>query len=98
MHWIKQLLMRSKVDQQVSWWSRGKKCYQVPRKIFDKHVRTELRHNVVKKYLKHIFPNLLATCTFNSCIIDLYKMNLLCINITYSLRKEKNQYNGGNSF
>ena len=38
-HWINRPLMRAKVDKQVSWRSRGKKCYQVSRKILDKQVQ-----------------------------------------------------------
>ena len=38
MHWINRLFMRAKVYQRVLWWGGGKKCYQVLRKILDKHV------------------------------------------------------------
>jgi hypothetical protein len=30
MHWINWLLRQAKVDEQVSWWSGGQTCYQVP--------------------------------------------------------------------
>ena len=38
MYLINWPFVRAKVDQQVSWWSGGQTCYQVPLNILDKLV------------------------------------------------------------
>ena len=38
MHWINRPFMRAKLDQRVSWWSGGKKYYQLKRNILDKQI------------------------------------------------------------
>jgi hypothetical protein len=38
MHWINRPLRRAKVDEQLSWWSVGQTCYQVPLSTIDKLV------------------------------------------------------------
>ena len=49
MYFINTPLMRAKVDWKVSWWIRGKRCYQLLNKILDKLIMVK-RCNGVTKY------------------------------------------------
>ena len=48
MHWIIWMLMQAKMEWQVSWWSGGKNCYQLPRKILDKLIMVKWCNGVTK--------------------------------------------------